>query len=76
MSNRQREMLWGVDAIGGALFGPEHAKEHRRTLYTLMARGALPVFKMGRTPCAFPEQIEAYLEAKAQEAASKMADAE
>jgi hypothetical protein len=68
-----RQMIWGTQGIAVALFGPEHAHEHRRTLYSLIARGKIPTFRMGRTPCAWSDQLEEFLEAKAREAAGNVA---
>jgi hypothetical protein len=68
-----RQMIWGTTGIAVALFGPEHAHDHRRTLYSLIKRGKIPTFKMGRTPCAWSDQIEAFLEDKAHEAVDNMA---
>jgi hypothetical protein len=65
-------MIWGTRGIAVALFGPEHAHEHKRTLYSLIARGKIPTFRMGRTPCAWSDQIEDFLEGKAREATSNM----
>jgi hypothetical protein len=76
MLEMARQMIWGTGGIAAALFGPEHAHEHRRTLYSLIARGEIPTFKMGRTPCAWSDQIEEFLEGKAREAAGNMAAAE
>ena len=67
-----RQMIWGTRGIAIALFGPEHAHEHRRTLYSLIERGSIPTFRIGRTPCAWSDQIEAFLEGKAREAAGNM----
>jgi hypothetical protein len=67
-----RQMIWGTRGIAVALFGPEHAHEHRRTLYSLIERGSIPTFRMGRTPCAWSDQIEDFLEGKAREAAGNM----
>jgi hypothetical protein len=72
MREMARKMIWGTRGIAVALFGPEHAHEHRRTLYSLIARGSIPTFRMGRTPCAWSDQIEDFLEGKAREAAGKV----
>jgi hypothetical protein len=71
MREMARQMIWGTRGIAAALFGPEHAHEHRRTLYSLIERGSIP-FRMGRTPCAWSDQIEDFLEGKAREAAGNM----
>jgi integrase len=42
MREMARQMIWGTRGIAVALFGPEHAHEHRRTLYSLIARGYRP----------------------------------
>jgi hypothetical protein len=72
MRKMTRKLIWGTRGIAVALFGPEHAHEHRRTLYSLIARGGIPTFKLGRTPCAWSDQIEDFLESKAREAAANL----
>ncbi|MGB8901309.1 MAG: hypothetical protein WCC90_19660 [Methylocella sp.] len=69
-----RKMIWGTRDIAVAVFGPEHAQARMRSVYTLIAHGKLPVFKLGRTPCAWSDQIETFLEAKTREAADNMAE--
>jgi hypothetical protein len=51
-SNLADDLLYGANAIGRYLFGPDDPYRSRKRTYHLVATGAIPTFRLGAAICA------------------------
>lgn len=58
MEKTDPDMLWGYAEIGDHLGLAEQAVKHR------VRRGEIPVFKIGRTPCATKTGLNEWMDTK------------